>query len=145
MSNDWNPLGGGRDSFDFASGMSKALHGIEATKQTKLLEEQIRLQKEANELEKKKLAQEQERLELERKRQARMTHGQIAHGQTKHQENTGRKKCHVCGGTGKSRMSCSCGGKQYGPGHSPANPCKKCDGSGTMWCPSCGGSGEARF
>jgi len=58
MSNDWNPLeSGGREAFDFASGVSKALHGIEATKQTKLLEEQIRLQKEANELEKKKLAQ----------------------------------------------------------------------------------------
>ena len=72
MSNDWNPLeNGGREAFDFASGVSKALHAIEATKQTKLMEEQIRLQKEALELEKKRQAQEQEKIKLEREQLAR--------------------------------------------------------------------------
>ena len=57
MKDDFDPMGSRRDAFDFMSGASKALHGIEALKQSQLLEEQIRLQKEALELEKQKLAQ----------------------------------------------------------------------------------------
>ena len=57
MKDDFDPMGSRRDAFDFATGMSKALHGIEAAKQTQLLEEQNRLQREANELAKQKLAQ----------------------------------------------------------------------------------------
>ena len=57
MKNDYDPLGSFRDGID---AISKMRHDENQMKQNRLLEEQVRLQKEANELEKRRLAEQQE-------------------------------------------------------------------------------------
>ena len=122
MKDDFDPMGSRRDAFDFASGVSKMLHGIEATKQSQLLEEQIRLQKEALELEKKRQAQEQEKLRQ----------GQQGRGQMEQQVSKRMVPCLGCNGKGRSSIQCSaCRGKG----------CSRCNGTGKIACHVCNGTG----
>jgi len=63
MEHDFNPLESQRDAADF---MRTLGHLNNQQRQNALLEEQVRLQREANELKKKELAMEQERMKLGR-------------------------------------------------------------------------------
>lgn len=62
MNQDWNPLESMRDAIDMAKGFDQHRNTQETAATRKLLEEQVRLQKEANELEKKRQALEQGRM-----------------------------------------------------------------------------------
>lgn len=62
MRQDWNPLESARDLVDFGSKLQQHNTAQDIAASRKLLEEQNRLQREANELEKRRQAQEQEKI-----------------------------------------------------------------------------------
>jgi len=124
MSQDYNPFDPSRhrDQMDFMDKMNKARTSQEAQKQSRLLEEQVRLQKEANELEKKRQAQEQARLN--------QGYGQQAQQRT-------RFRCGPCGGTGTVHCLCYISSKT----NTYLLSCPLCHGTGTATCTECNGTG----
>ena len=123
---DWKVGTSMRDTMDFIQKMDQAQATQEAAKTRQLLEEQVHLQREANELKKKELAMEQEKM-------GRGQMGQQVNRQMGQQANTESEPCYVCKGSGRDGSKCLyCNGKG----------CDKCNYTGKGKCYSCGGTGK---
>lgn len=103
MERDFNPLGSQRDAADFMRTMA---HLNNQDKQNALSAEQVRLQREANELEKKRQAQ-QAQSEGKKICQRCQGRGEISYTNTATNwlgvpkvTGTGTRRCDGCGGTG---------------------------------------------
>jgi len=136
MDNDFNPLQSQRDAADFIRTLG---HLNNQQRQNALLEEQVRLQREANELKKKELAIEMEKIKLGQ--------GQQTHNKTRQEALEDLKKiaqkrrkivnsgCYQCHGTLLATCTrCDGAGimKYCGGGE-----CNHCKGIGRVICTSC--------
>jgi len=141
MEQNFNPLNSQRDAIDFVKTMS---HLNNQEKQNALLAEQVRLQREANELKKKELEQQKSQRKQHRLTQQealiQMEHiAQQLFAKRYGQSRPGNLLCYGCKGTLLATCpDCSGKGTRFGW----EEPCKNCNGAGRVPCSYCCGDGH---